>query len=150
MTKRTFILLTSGAGLPASTVQENCASSPSFTTSFSGVTLITGFTAKKKLVNSFETFDKLWKWLSFSSVWPRNPISPPQTSGWGKLIKEAGTSTSLLRVLPSLFQKYFRHIIYQFFFRITPIANLEILQRSLAHSWPGSLCYIFKITSVPF
>ena len=35
---------TSGAGLPASTEQENPASSPSFTTSFSGLTLITGFT----------------------------------------------------------------------------------------------------------
>ena len=45
---------------------------------------------------------------------------PPQTSGWGKLIKEAGTSTSLLRVLPSLFQKYFRHIINQFFSEILP------------------------------
>ena len=38
-------IFTSGAGLPASTLQENSASSPSFTTSFSGLTLITGFTA---------------------------------------------------------------------------------------------------------
>ena len=149
MTKRTFILLTSGAGLPASTVQENCASSPSFTTSFSGVTLITGFTAKKTRKFTWDIWQIVKMVVIFICVTQESDL-PPQTSGWGKLIKEAGTSTSLLRVLPSLFQKYFRHIIYQFFFRITPIANLEILQRSLAHSWPGSLCYIFKITSVPF
>ena len=40
---------TSGAGLPASTVQENSASSPSFTTSFSGLTLITGFTGNRSI-----------------------------------------------------------------------------------------------------
>ena len=47
-----------------------------------------------------------WKWFSFSSVWPRNPIPPSLSlslaSGWGKLIKEA----SLPWVLPSHFGKY--------------------------------------------
>ena len=40
--------ITSGAGLPASTLQENSAASPSFTTSFSGLTLITGLTGNIK------------------------------------------------------------------------------------------------------
>ena len=46
-------MLTSGAGLPASTVQENSASSPSLTTNFSGLTLITGFTGDICLVKHF-------------------------------------------------------------------------------------------------
>ena len=43
-------LLTSGAGLPLKTLHEKLAGSPSFTTSFSGVTEISGRTDNEILV----------------------------------------------------------------------------------------------------
>ena len=112
---------TSGAGLPASTVQENSASSPSFTTSFSGLTLITGFTAGimlvKKRLHFLDIITHDAALLIVDSdcengchfhLCDRGIGSPPSTlaSGWGKLIKEA----SLTWVLPSHFGKYSGHL----------------------------------------
>ena len=85
--------ITSGAGLPASTLQENSAASPSFTTSFSGLTLITGLTGKIKA-----GYRKIVRMLVISICVTQESDAPPSlASGWGKLIKEA----SLCWVPPS-------------------------------------------------